>query len=220
MRSRKIVVFLGPSLDRERAREILDADYRPPAKRGDVFKAAKEGASIIGLIDGVFFQDSAVAHKEILHVLEMKTKVIGSSSMGALRASELYPYGMEGVGEIYRLYMNGILVSDDEVALIFDPVSFDPLSEPLINIRDNIREAEEKMIIEAGAGEKILESALSLYFPDRTYERILEIANLDEDERERFKSFIQKEKGDLKREDAIKALERIKEIRKEITEAV
>ncbi|MEA2046765.1 MAG: TfuA-related McrA-glycine thioamidation protein [Euryarchaeota archaeon] len=220
MRSRKIVVFLGPSLDRERAREILDADYRPPAKRGDVFKAAKEGASIIGLIDGVFFQDSAVAHKEILHVLEMKTKVIGSSSMGALRASELYPYGMEGVGEIYRLYMNGILVSDDEVALIFDPVSFDPLSEPLINIRDNIREAEEKMIIGAGASEKILESALSLYFPDRTYERILEIANLDEDERERFKSFIQKEKGDLKREDAIKALERIKEIRKEITEAV
>ncbi len=220
MRSRKIVVFLGPSLDRERAREILDADYRPPAKRGDVFKAAKEGARIIGLIDGVFFQDSAVAHKEILHVLEMKTKVIGSSSMGALRASELYPYGMEGVGEIYRLYMNGTLVSDDEVALIFDPVSFDPLSEPLINIRDNIREAEEKMIIEAGAGEKILKSALSLYFPDRTYERILEIADLDEDERERFKSFIQKEKGDLKREDAIRALERIKEIRKEITEAV
>ncbi len=212
MRSRKIVVFLGPSLDREGAREILDADYRPPAKRGDVFKAAKEGARIIGLIDGVFFQDSAVAHKEILHVLEMKTKVIGSSSMGALRASELYPYGMEGIGEIYRLYMNGTLVSDDEVALIFDPVSFDPLSEPLINIRDNIREAEEKMIIEAGAGEKILASAISLYFPDRTYERILEIADLDEDERERFKSFIQKEKGDLKREDAIRALERIKEI--------
>jgi len=220
MRSRKIVVFLGPSLDREGAREILDADYRPPAKRGDVFKAAKEGARIIGLIDGVFFQDSAVAHKEILHVLEMKTKVIGSSSMGALRASELYPYGMEGIGEIYRLYRNGTLVSDDEVALIFDPVSFDPLSEPLINIRDNIREAEEKMIIEAGAGEKILKSALSLYFPDRTYERILEIADLDEDERERFKSFIQKEKGDLKREDAIRALERIKEIAKEITEAV
>jgi len=220
MRSRKIVVFLGPSLDRERAREILDADYRPPAKRGDVFKAAKEGARIIGLIDGVFFQDSAVAHKEILHVLEMKTKVIGSSSMGALRAAELYPYGMEGIGEIYRLYRNETLVSDDEVALIFDPVSFDPLSEPLINIRYNIREAEEKMIIGADAGEKILASALSLYFPDRTYERILEIADLDEGERERFKSFIQKEKGDLKREDAIKALERIKEIRKELTEAV
>jgi len=67
MRSRKIVVFLGPSLDRERAREIQNVDYRPPAKRGDVFKAAKEGARIIGLIDGVFFQDSAVAHKEILH---------------------------------------------------------------------------------------------------------------------------------------------------------
>jgi len=144
--------------------------------------------------------------------LEMKTKVVGSSSMGALRAAELYPYGMEGIGEIYRLYMDGTLVSDDEVALVFDPVSFDPLSEPLINIRDNIRKAEEKMVIDAGAGKKILKSAQSLYFPDRTYERILEIADLDEDERERFKNFIQKEKGDLKREDAIRALERIKEI--------
>ena len=67
MRSRKIVVFLGPSLDREEAREIQNADYRPPAKRGNVFKAANEGARIIGLIDGVFFQDSTMAHKEILH---------------------------------------------------------------------------------------------------------------------------------------------------------
>ncbi|MDD2638960.1 MAG: TfuA-like protein, partial [Methanothrix sp.] len=77
MRSREIVVFLGPSLDRARAEEILEAEYRPPAKRGDVFRAAKEGAKIVALIDGVFFQDSAVAHKEILAVLERGVAVVG-----------------------------------------------------------------------------------------------------------------------------------------------
>jgi hypothetical protein len=214
--SGRIVVFLGPSLDRESAEKILEADYRPPAKRGDIFKAAQEGARIIGLIDGVFFQDSAVAHKEILHVLEMGVKVVGASSMGALRASELHPYGMEGVGEIYQLYRDGTLISDDEVALVFDPVSFKPLSEPLINVRDNLREAEEKGFVSEEEGEKILNSALSIYFPQRTYERIIEAADIDEATRNRFRDFLQKSKRDLKREDALQALKRIKEIAKSL----
>ncbi len=213
MRSRDIVVFLGPSLDRAGAEEILKADYRPPAKRGDVFRAAKEGARIVGLIDGVFFQDSAVAHKEVLSVLEMGVAVVGASSMGALRAAELHPFGMEGVGEIFRLYREGVLISDDEVALIFDPVNFNPLSEPLVNIRDNIRVAMEKGYIDSAAGEKILAAASSLYFPQRTYDRILEDAEgLDESQREGFRRFLLEEKGDLKRDDAILALKRIKEI--------
>jgi hypothetical protein len=213
MRSREIVVFLGPSLDRARAEEILAADYRPPAKRGDVFRAAKEGAKIVGLIDGVFFQDSAVAHKEVLAVLEMGVAVVGASSMGALRAAELHSFGMEGVGEIFRLYRECILISDDEVALIFDPINFAPLSEPLVNIRENVRAATEHGYIDPDAGEVILAAASSLYFPKRTYDRILEVATgLDELQREGFKRFLLEEKRDLKREDAISALERIKEI--------
>jgi len=213
MRSRDIVVFLGPSLDKARAEEILKADYRPPAKRGDVFRAAKEGARIVGLIDGVFFQDSAVAHKEVLHVLEMGVVVVGASSMGALRAAELHTFGMEGVGEIFRLYRDGVLISDDEVALIFDPISYAPLSEPLVNIRDNVRAALEKGAIDPDAGERILAAASSLYFPLRTYDRILEEAKgIDEVQREGFRRFLREEKRDLKRDDAIRSLKRIKEI--------
>ncbi|HPJ30368.1 MAG TPA: TfuA-related McrA-glycine thioamidation protein [Methanothrix sp.] len=213
MRSRDIVVFLGPSLDRSTAGEILPADYRPPARRGDVYRAAKEGARMIGLIDGVFFQDSAVAHKEILRVLEMGVAVVGASSMGALRAAELHPFGMEGVGEIFRQYRDGILISDDEVALIFDPLTFAPLSEPLVNIRDNLRAALERGAIDSEAAQEILDAASSLYFPKRCYDRILEEAKgLDEVQREGFKKFLREEKRDLKREDAIRALERMKEM--------
>jgi len=62
----RITVFLGPSLDRTEAEKILSANYLPPAKRGDLLAAAIEGSTIICLIDGVFHQESAVAHREIL----------------------------------------------------------------------------------------------------------------------------------------------------------
>lgn len=213
MQERKVVVFLGPSLDADAAKNILDADYRPPASRGDIFMAVKEGAGIIGLIDGVFFQACAIAHREILYALEEGVKVIGASSMGALRASELDVYGMEGVGRVYELYKEGELVSDDEVALLFDPETFKPLSEPLVNIRYNLELAEEKGIITKVVEEKILKVAKSLYYPERDYEIILSIAeeelNVD---LKRLKKFLREDKRDLKREDAVAALKRIREI--------
>src|SRR5690606_25819041 len=143
----RIVIFLGPSLDPAAAGRFLAADYRPPAKRGDITDAAKEGARIITLIDGVFFQDCSVGHREILAALAQGVRVIGASSMGALRAAELAPLGMEGVGTIFRLYRDGILTSDDEVALVYDPETNLPLSEPLINIRCTIRAAEREGVL-------------------------------------------------------------------------
>ncbi len=223
MKGRKIVVFVGPSVDKETAKEILggvyDVEYLPPAKRGDVSKAANDGAEIICLIDGVFFQDSAVAHREILYALKKGVKVIGSSSMGALRASELDLYGMEGVGKIYGWYKSGKLVSDDEVALFFDPVYFKPLSEPLVNIRYNLRIAEAEGVIDRDACEKILKIAKSMYFPDRTYQQILDAAGgvVGVEALKRFRRFIEVEKRDIKMEDAIEALKRVRDI-KEVTE--
>ena len=218
MKGTRIVVFVGPSVDKETAKEILDAEYDveylPPAKRGDVSRAANDGAEIVCLIDGVFFQDSAVAHREILYALKKGVRVIGSSSMGALRASELDLYGMEGVGKIYEWYKSGKLVSDDEVALFFDPVYFKPLSEPLVNIRYNLRIAEAEGVIDRDACEKVLRIAKSLYFPDRTYQRILDAAGgvIDDEALKRFKRFIEAEKRDLKMEDAIEALKRVRDI--------
>lgn len=210
----EIVVFLGPSLDRETARELLVAEYRPPAARGDILRAAAEGARIIGLIDGVFFQESAVAHREILAVLKAGIRVIGASSMGALRAAELDTLGMEGIGEVYRLYKESILNSDDEVALIFDPVYFIAASEPLVNIRCTIGRAVEEGVIGPAAGEQFIFHAKALYFPERTYERVIRAAraSVAPDELTRFSEYVERSGCDLKREDAIRALERIREI--------
>ncbi|HUU75289.1 MAG TPA: TfuA-related McrA-glycine thioamidation protein [Methanoregulaceae archaeon] len=206
----EIVVFLGPSLDREKALEILAADYRPPAARGDILDAASQGARIIVLIDGVFFQDCSVGHREILEAMKMGTIVIGASSMGALRAAELDTLGMEGVGEIYRMYRDGELVSDDEVALVFDPESFIPLSEPLINIRFTVRRAVEEGILGKEDAAILLEQAGSIYFPDRTYEQICEASRemIDLRALKNFMAFIRADKIDQKGIDTIAALQR------------
>src|SRR5208337_4188686 len=135
----KIIVFLGPSLDQASAAKILAAEYRPPAKRGDILAAVADGADIIGLIDGVFHQDCAVAHREILVAVKAGITVVGASSMGALRAAEMDTLGMTGIGRIYHMYKDGTITSDDEVALVFDPVSGYALSEPLINIRCTLK---------------------------------------------------------------------------------
>ncbi|MBA7516167.1 hypothetical protein ES705_08212 [subsurface metagenome] len=122
---------------------------------------------------------------------------------------------MEGVGRVYELYRKGELVSDDEVALIFEPDSFKPLSEPLVNIRYNLELAEERKIINKEVKEKILSIAKSLYYPERDYERVLSIAEgeVEKEVLERLKKFLIADKKDLKREDAIAALKRMKEIR-------
>jgi hypothetical protein len=210
----RIIVFLGPSLESSEAEKILSAEYRPPAKRGDLLAAAGKGATIIGLIDGVFHQESAVAHREILAAIQHGVKVIGASSMGALRAAEMDTLGMVGIGEIYRMYKSGELESDDEVALVFDPESGIALSEPLINIRFTLKRAKSEGIIDATVHDALLDSARSLFYPKRTYGAIVSAAGdaLDEKVGERFLSWVITGACDQKREDARAALEYIRKI--------
>ena len=57
-------------------------------------------------------------YKELLLALSQGVHVVGGASMGALRAAELYPFGMEGVGEIFEWFRDGVIEADDEVAVI------------------------------------------------------------------------------------------------------
>jgi len=204
----KIIVFLGPSLDVTSAEQILAAEYRPPAKRGDLIAAARDGAAIIGLIDGVFHQESAVAHREILTAVKGGIRVVGASSMGALRAAEMDTLGMVGIGEVYRMYKSGELESDDEVALVFDPETGLSLSEPLINIRFTFKEAERQGIITAPDHAVLLSAAQSVFYPQRTYGRIMAAAGaaITLETQERFLSWVKLHACDQKRDDAVEAL--------------
>ena len=45
-----------------------------------------------------------MAHREILAAVRKGVRVVGASSMGALRAAEMDTLGMTGIGEVYRMY--------------------------------------------------------------------------------------------------------------------
>lgn len=213
---RRVVIFTGPSLSHEEAHAIFsEAIYLPPIKRGDISKAVDEGATIIGIIDGVFHQHVAVSPREILTILKICV-VVGGGSMGALRAAELHDFGMIGVGKIFEMYRRGEIDSDDEVALIFNPITLEPLSEPLVNIRATFNKILEKNLIKREIIDNLLEIAKQLYYPDRTYETILEIAInkkiLDEITAKRIYRIIEANKVNQKKLDAIDVVNKIKEI--------
>ncbi len=213
----KVVVYTGTSINHHEAKKILDADYRPPVKRGDIRKLMNNPPDIIGIIDGVFFDSAAVAHREIIEAIRSGITVVGGGSMGALRASELDSYGMMGVGKIYEMYRSGVLESDDEVAVTFDPETMESLSVPLVNVRATLESAVEKGVVTKETAETILETARKLFYPDRNYRNIVEECLkkglIKSTEKEALLVFFSHYEVDIKRNDALLVLETVKKLK-------
>lgn len=211
----KVIIYGGLSLSFDESKEILDSSedieviYKRPIQRGDIAIALKEHADIIAIIDGVFHQNSAVGHKEILNALDNGVKVYGASSMGALRASELDTLGMIGIGYCYEQYANGIIDSDDEVAVMLDNETLEPLSIPLINMRYVFENAVAENIITETEKEDLISISKKTFYPKRNYAQTLAESNLNNDKKDKLIDFIRKSK-DIKKEDAKKLLEHVK----------
>ena len=212
----KIIIYTGLSLPFDEAKEILDsADgieviYKRPIKRGDLSIALKENPDIIGIIDGVFHQSSAVGHKEILNVIKNGVKVYGASSMGALRASELDTLGMTGIGYVYNQYASGEVDSDDDVAVMLDSETLEALSEPLINMKYVFTNAVKENIITNDEKDELLSIAKKTFYPKRNYAQTLAQSSLDNDTKGILINFI-RESVDIKKEDAKELLKTIKQ---------
>lgn len=210
MEPKKIVVFIGPSLPLAEAREILDADYHPPIARGDITALLNDPPDIIGIIDGVFHQQPAVSHKEIIQALKEGIMIVGASSMGALRAAELDSMGMVGIGTVYQYYRDGIIESDDDVAIVFDPITHELLSEALVSMSYNFQVAENKGIITSNDYKVLYETAKNIFYPHRTYQRVFNQSSLEKNKITELGTFLDKHGIDIKAEDAKKALKYIK----------
>lgn len=209
----KAIIYTGLSVNFNEAKEILNENvvYKPPIKRGDIDEALKENPDIIGIIDGVFHQSPAVAHKEILKAMDNGVKVIGSSSMGALRASELDSLGMIGIGYVYEQYRDGKITSDDDVAVSLDKDTLEAISVPLVNMEYVFRNAEKENIITEGEKEELLKIAKEIYYPKRLYSTVINKSSLDNNKKDVLIDFIAKSK-DIKKEDGLKLIKYIKEL--------
>ncbi len=211
----KIIIYTGLSLPFDEAKEILDSSenveviYKKPIRRGDIPIAIKEQPDIIGIIDGVFHQVPAVAHKEILEAIEKGITVIGASSMGALRASELDSLGMIGVGYVYNQYASGKITSDDDVAVVLDINTLEPLSIPLVSMEYVFSQACKENIIDENEKTELLKIAKEIYYPKRTYANVFSKSKLENKKKNSLIDFINKS-TDIKKEDAKELLKYIK----------
>jgi hypothetical protein len=201
-------VFLGPTLGSESASAILDADYYPPARKGDVYRIMTSGVQTIVLIDGVFHNTPSIWQRELLAAIEEGIEVFGASSMGALRAAELHPFGMIGYGTVFEWYRDGILDADDEVAVWHGPeeCDFRPLSEPLVNIRYTLLKAVQDQCLGAEQAQTLIAYAKRLHYPDRSYRRLLDSPVLKGWSRRcfaRLEEYLLSRSTDIKRTDAV-----------------
>ena len=115
----EVIVFVGPTLSSDEVQSLLPgAMVRPPVALGDVFRSLQHRPDALVIIDGLVERVPAVWHKELLWAIDQGVSVYGASSMGALRAAELAPFGMIGVGEIFNMLTDGRLEDDDEVTLV------------------------------------------------------------------------------------------------------
>jgi TfuA protein len=222
----KPIIFVGPSLSLQKARKIFDADYRGPAKKGDLLvlsasslislKNRPNAINFVGLIDGLFLQDYPPTPIEVFQLLSNKNfRVVGGASIGALRAVELEKFGMVGIGKIFELFKNGTTNADDEVAVTFHPgdgVSIQ--SEAMIDIRFNLFIAHKINIITKRTKHIIAKAAKSIYFPYRNYSNVIEETRTKFPELSReldsFSSYINHHRLSLKEIDAIKVIKYIK----------
>jgi hypothetical protein len=187
------VIFAGPSVSPHVVAELLDGVCLPPVAQGDVYRAAALHPRAIGIVDGYFESVPSVWHKEILWAMSQGIHVFGSASMGALRAAELGAFGMIGVGAIFEAYRDGVIEDDDEVAVtIFD--AFGGVGQPpsaaqgaaagryrngsdaMVNIRATLSKAMAEKILSDISRTTLLQIAKHLFYPKRSYRRILELA--------------------------------------------
>lgn len=209
--SKSIAVFLGPSLLQTKARDLLDAVYYPPARRGDIYRIMSLGVKTIILIDGVFHSTPSVWQRELFDAMEQGIQVFGASSMGALRAAELHDFGMVGYGTIFEWYRDGIIDGDDEVALLHSTQeeNFRPLSEPLVNIRYTLLKAVEDHHLTNEQAQQLTKYAKQLYYPDRSYHKLLNspvLKSLSSDNLTKLKHYFHTKRINLKEHDASQVL--------------
>ncbi len=214
----KVIVFLGPSLKRDKVLSILDAEYRPPARKGDLYNIINSNKDsngiVIGLIDGVFLQDYPPTPIEVYTALQRGIKVVGAASIGALRAVELERYGMIGIGKIFRLYKNRVLEDDDEVAVTFSEHDYTLHSEAMIDIRYTLYHAYKDSIINKESKSKLIRIAKSIYFPYRSYDNMIERARgiVSDEELDALQEYVRHKRRSLKEEDSIRLLKYIKSL--------
>jgi hypothetical protein len=213
-----LIVFSGPTLAPARVMDACPgARCLGPARRGDIFRALRHAPRIICILDGLFGATLPVWHKEILWALKHGVRVFGAASMGALRAAELAPFGMVGIGRVFEAYQREELEDEDEVTVVHggSDREYRATSEALVDMRATLAAASRAKVIDGATSERLVELARDLFYPERSYPALLLAAEqnrLEPEVRVNLARFLAKEENHVKvkRDDALECLAAIR----------
>ncbi len=206
----RFVVTAGPTIGVDDIRAVVpNAEVVQPISFGDALRYGLRPGDTLLIVDGLFFQHPSVRHKELLTLIDDGVRVAGSSSMGALRAAELHPFGMEGYGWVFEGYRDGLLEADDEVGMVHgDPEDGYPVFvDALVNIRQTVARAVQSEVLSASVGDELIETARRTPFTMRTWNRLLDAVGVPESRS--LASQLRSMRVDIKHADAVLALQEI-----------
>jgi hypothetical protein len=206
------VVFVGPTLAGEALPDDESIAFRGPARQGDLHRAVMEGATVAGLIDGVFENVPSIWHKEILFALSSGVTVLGAASMGALRAAECDRFGMIGVGEVYRQYAEREIEDDADVAQLHAPVGmgYRSLTQPMVNVRAALARLRTDGLVDEHEYRDLYAAAATLNFRERTYSAVVSAAIPTPSRRDAVAELLAARAVNLKRQDGLELVERVR----------
>lgn len=165
------IVCAGPSLCPEDRAASPSLTFAPPVADGDIFRLVRNGAQVIGIVDGYFGDQLALQHKEILWAMAQGVCVAGAASIGALRASELCSYGMLGIGKIFHAYNKSILVDDAAVAVSHAPADLEyaPLSLAHVDVVTTFKSLGARGHLSNRDVDQLIEISSQIHFKDRNW---------------------------------------------------
>jgi hypothetical protein len=209
----RMTVFAGPSLYGVDPDLLAGFDVRPPAGCGDLLAAVTDGASAIGLVDGVFGHAASVWHKEILYAIAEGIPVYGAGGIGALRGAECAAFGMIGVGRIFADYVSGRRVADADVNVAYAPGErgYAPLTVALVDVEATVEAIRTHSLLSPGACRALLRAAQRIHFEERTWPDIIFEAVLADGDATLAQAAVNLHARSQKGEDALMMLSRMRE---------
>ena len=158
------------------------------------------------MVDGLFSNDLAPSHKEIILALNRNIPIAGAASLGALRAVECEAYGMSAIGTICSLYKSGHYKDDADVAILHAPaeLSYQPVTTAWVDMEPTLESlSRETSLLSYAQHEELLRTGKNIFFKERTYTAVINAAVEDKLAREKCLSWVKNNQVERKRTDAI-----------------
>ena len=170
------IVYGASSLQPLDPQLLAQIELHPPARRGDLAPLLERRPGTVLLVDGLFGGSLTTTATECRELLDAGWTVVGASGLGALRAADLWPLGMIGVGDIYTLYRLGTLTSDADVAVALDADrGHRELTVSTVHLRAILAAASGEGIIGAAQRTRMARLAERLHWSERSFDACREL---------------------------------------------